>query len=278
MNYVVISTFKTFKNLQKQINIFEKQKHKPLSWHIFNDSDEEEIKYKTSFPIKIINGKRNNYWYYKRLAVNLNKVLKSFSKKDWAKIDCVLKLDDDTIITNNYVEKLTPFVIDSNFGCVSGKILSKIKGKYVNEVRINHYALGTGMLIRKEIFDYLKGYPRIAGSDTVINIASRYLKYQNQQLNNIVIKQTRPTCSESGTTRAIATAVKQYYLRYPFIIIILNLRRSNKKLFFSNYKQFKLLTKDVKNEERLANKGLVNFNRVRLIITIFRDLKKKVLS
>jgi hypothetical protein len=276
MKYIVISTFKSFNNFKKQIKLFNKQKYKPINWYIFNDSN-SSLEIKTDFPITIINGKKNNFWYYKRLAKNLNYLVKKIDKNEWEKAQCILKLDDDTIITKDYIEKLKPFIEDSNFGCVSGRIISKDKLKYITETRVNHYAIGTGMLIRKEILDYLKGYPVIAGSDTVINLTSCYLKYQNQQLNNIVIKQTRKTCSESGTSRSIATAVKQYYLRYPTIILLLNLRRSNKKEFWKNYKAYKKLIKNVKESERLNKKELIVYNKIRLLMVIARNLKKKVI-
>lgn len=276
MNYIVFSTFKSFKNFKRIRKQIEKQKPLPIVWYIYNDSGKRIEIEKGKFPIKIINGKKNDFWYYKRLAGNLNYLFKKIKKKHWNKINCLMKIDDDTIIPDKYIELLMPFIENSNFGCVSGKIYSKSKKRYVYEKRINHYAIGTGMLIRKEIFDYLKEYPLIAGSDTVINLASCYLGYQNQQLNHIELKQLRLTGQECGMSRSLATAIKQYYLRYPKIIILLNLRRNNKAKFWENYKAYKLRVKKVSETERLNNTELINFNKKRIFLVILRDLIRRL--
>jgi len=275
MKYITITTTTDLNNLKEVGKALDKQTIKPIKWYIFNDSKEENIKLDIKIDYKIMNLKKNKCWYYKRLAINLNRLLKQIPKHEWEQCEAILKLDDDTIIPKNYVEKLKPFIENSNFGCVSGKIISKTKNGYVEEKRINHYAIGTGMLIRRKVFDYLKEYPMIAGSDTVINLASCYLGYQNQQLNHITIKQTRTTCSNSGMERWLATAIKQHYLRYPEIIIALNIRRQNKKNFIENYFTYKKKCKRIKNNERLNNKELIKYNRIRIIGVIINDLLKR---
>ena len=278
MKYIVITTTTNLNNLELVGKFLAKQTVKPLKWYIFNDSPLKERIVIKGLNYKIFNLKRNKEWYYKRLACNLNLLMQQIPKKQWKEIDCVLKLDDDTIIPKDYVESLIPFIEKSNFGCVSGKIISKQNGEYIEEKRINHYAIGTGMLIRKKVFSYLGGYPRIAGSDTVINLASCYLGFQNQQLNHLTIKQTRTTCSNSGMERWLATAIKQYYLRYPNWIIWLNIRRVNKKQFLKNIKIYFRAIKKVKQEDHLNIKELIKYNRVRLLMVILRDLKKKWLK
>jgi len=275
MKYIVITTTTDLKNIELVGKYLAKQTVRPLKWYIFNDSKEKRKVKVGGINYKVFNLPKNKFWYYKRLALNLNTLIKQIPEKEWKEIDCVLKLDDDTVLPRKYIETLVPFIKNSNFGCVSGKIVSKCNGKYIEEKRINHYAIGTGMLIRKKVLDWLGGYPVIAGSDTVINLASCYLGFQNQQLNHITIKQTRTTCSNSGEERWLATAIKQHYLRYPEIVIALNIRRQNKKEFFKNYGEYKSRIKQVSENERLSIPELVNYNRLRIIGVILNDLLKK---
>jgi len=276
MNYIVITTTCSTESLLKIVSSLEEQSVKPLAWFIFNDTNKDLKLSVKGINVFVPNLEKNNYWYYKRLAGNLNKLVNFIPKDIWVKTDYVLKLDDDTILPKNYVKTLVPFLEYSNFGCVSGKILSSFKGKFVSEKRINNYALGTGMLFRKEILDYLGGYPVIAGSDTLINLVSRKMGFQNQQINFLEFKQIRLTCENSKMSRALCIAIKQYYLRYPLILIILNLRRCCKKDFFVNWYYFSNFVKlNVKEDERLNDKSLVWFNKKRLFLMCIRFYKKR---
>jgi hypothetical protein len=259
--------------LPKLLTSLEQQTIKPIAWYIFDDRPKRTFYglYSSKFKIIILKPKQNKEWYYLRLSKNLNYLVNQITET----YDCLFKLDDDTIIPDDYIETLEPFITHSNFGCVSGKILSLDKGKFIEEKRVNDYSIGTGMLIKRKVIKYLNGYPVIAGSDTLINLTSKYLGYQNQQLNHIELKQLRLTCENAKMDRAMATAIKQYYLRYPFWIIYLNFLRHYKTNFRLKWKEYKTFVSKIKEEERLNDKKLINYNKQRLFMVIFKDLKKK---
>jgi hypothetical protein len=277
MNYSIITTTTNPIKLHQIVPNIKKQTIQPKCWHIYNDSNSEINIDFGKIKTKIYDKNPNNYWYYKRLAINLNKIITPLMKtKEWKQIDCVLKLDDDTLLPKNYIADLKPFIKNSNFGCVSGKILSKKGNKYIKEKRVNHYAIGTGMLIKKEIFEYLKGYPEIAGSDTLLNLTSRILGYQNQQLNHINLKQTRLTCGNSGLDRTMASAIKQYYLKYPLWIILFNFKRNYKTNFIKKWRDYVKIIKTIKEKERLQDKKIISYNKKRLYFIILRDIRRKL--
>ena len=72
--------------------------------------------------------------------------------------------------------------------------------------------------------------------------------------------------------RWLATAIKQHYLRYPEIIIALNIRRQNKKEFIKNYLEYRKYCKRIKEKERLNNKELIKYNSIRIIGVIIKTL------
>jgi len=187
-----------------------------------------------------------------------------------------MKLDDDTRLNKNYVKQLLPFLENSNFGCVSGKVISKTKKGYIGENRVNHYAVGTGMLLKRQIIDYHDGYPKIAGSDTLLNLTSRILDYQNQQLNHIYLKQERLTCENAKIDRTMASAIKQHYLKYPKWIIILNFVRNYKTSFVKKYLEYYKIIKKVPEEIRLQDKKIIGYNKRRLYYMVIRDIRRKV--
>lgn len=279
MKYIVVSTIMSTDNIKKQTEILNRQKPKPIKWYIYNDTMEEnkEVKKKTKrarFKIRIIKDKRlkkKKMFYYKKAAHNLNKLFEIIIKEK-VKTEYYLKLDDDTMIPNNYIESLEQAIRFENYGCVSGKIISRGQEEHRN----NDYAIGTGMLIRKEIIDWLKGYPKQAGSDTVLNITARYLKMETRQLNSIELKQTRLTAETSGYTRAEGTAIKQYCLRYPATFIILHLYRNSKGRRLKSFRIVWNETRKVKESDKLNKKELIRLNKRRLNIQLVKEVWKKL--
>jgi len=222
----------------------------------------------------VVSSKPNNFWYYKRLAVNFNYLFKQIPKKLFDEADYFLKIDDDTIIEKDYVKNLIPFLRDGSYGAVSGKILSFNGKEYIHEKRKSDYAIGNAMFFRKELIEYLGGYPMFPSSDTVLNITANYLGFGTRQMDNIIFYQKRLTYVNSGLNQPTCMAVKRYYLRFPAPMVFGLLFFTSGKNVFANFGKYFELVGKVKDCERLDRPELVRANNRRLILIVLKLFRK----
>jgi len=274
-NFVVMSSWLSFDNFDVIYGQLCKQVPLPSHWFIYNDSGKEFNPGITKFPITIVKPIPNNAWYYKRLAINQSHIFKVMNKGLFKATDYFLKLDDDTIIPGDYAERLIPFMKDGSFGAISGRIESWNGKMYVPEKRASDYALGSAMFFRRELLEFWdNSYPCYPASDTLLNITSSYLGFKTMQIDSIMCKQTRLTYVNSGFNQPVSMAVKRYYLRFPWFLIFWYLGRGSKTKFFSNFKEFRGLVKNVKESERLDRPEIVRANNRRILLMILKKYRK----
>mgnify|MGYP006921351707 CR=1 FL=1 len=283
-DYTIISTIKDEPDIVKVIISVAHLMVPPQAWYIFYDGIDvyflkKLLDYKRDYEylnIKVFTHtdfQSQADFYYTRIANNLNFVYSQITEED-KNVNFIMKLDGDTILFYDYVDRLYSLMQKENLGCVSGRIQCTTTTGTVIENRDRNYSIGTGMLIKPHVLEYLGGYPNFPASDTIINIAANYLGYTTKQVDELMITQTRLTCGNSRYNRTLTTAIKQYYLRYPLpLVLLLVFRRDRKNLVYL----IKILFK-IKNEQRFNNKELIRFNNRNVIRLAVNKFIKKIIK
>jgi hypothetical protein len=273
-SYIAVASFLSFRNFGKMLKSLESQHPLPLAWFVYNDSGKPFKPKRAKFPIVIVPGVDNRAWYFKRLGVNLNYLFSKIPSRFLEEADYVFKFDDDTLFPNDYVERLIPFLRDGCFGCVSGRVESWNGFAWVREKRNSDYACGNGMLFRKEIIGYWRGFPTYPSSDTLVNYTANLLGFRTMQVNEIVFYQDRMEGSNSGLSLEVATAIKHYYLRFPTFMIWYSLLKRSAHRPIGNVKDYLRLKKEIKEEDRLNKPELLKVNNRRIIRAVLRKGRK----
>ena len=266
-NYVVISTIKNeWDNFFAQIIMLEKQDIKPIAWYIIVDDDQlDKYQYLVdtihhSFPIYLSEIKnKTNINYYKRLAHNLDNLIKNINLEHFNQAQYLMKLDGDILIPYDYTYiLLNELNNEKDIYVISGGI--KTIG-VKDPKRYNDFPLGAAMLFHKDIVNYWKGYPKYPASDTVLSLTALLLKKRVKMCDKTIMTQVRNTSSRVGYNPTLSTAIKHYYLRYPLGLTILYILKEKPTSLF---KFIIWYLKNKKNAERLNDPNIIRINLERL--------------
>lgn len=273
--YLVVSTFLSFDDFEEILQTIEAQTIQPTCWYLYNDSKKPFVPRQSRFPIHMIDAVPNNMWYYKRHGFNVDYLYKVMDQKDFDEVDYILNIDDDTLLPKDYVERLIPFLRDGAYGAVSGKLLSWNGVEWVYENRVSDFAIGAAQFYRKEVIEYWKkGYPVQPAGDTVLNLTANVLGFKTMQIDNVVFWQKRLTYVNSGLGKVVCMAVKRYYLRFPYLVVVGLLIWNSKWKAVPNLLEFWKLTKEVKEEDRLNDFDIVKANNRRLLLIVLKKFRK----
>ena len=240
-NYILITPCKNEEaNLPSLINSIASQVVKPIIWVIVDDGSTDNT------PI-ILNDYLTKYSWIKCLrleesrrdiGLHLSKVMKKgffyaieICKKEGLEYNYLGNVDGDLILPENFFKNLIDeFEKDPNLGIASGGTQNIINGQIVHVKLSKDEPSGGHMLMRKEFYEELEGFPISYACDSVLKAKARLRGWTTKRFEANIATEIRDVSSAEGYWKgSVQSGKRDYYLNYNPIHVLLKSLKYFKK-------------------------------------------------
>ena len=223
---IVIPIFNEAKQLDKCLESFVNQTHKPSNLILVNDSSTDNSKI-------IINKYSKKFsWIYGFDKISNGraeagmKIIKAFNfgkSKSIIDYDLIGKFDGDIILPKNYFEEMiNHFKNNDRIGICSGTLYINKNNKWTYEdLHDKNHIRGALKLYSKKCFKDIGGLIENLGWDTVDELLAKYFNYKTKVDNKIIVKHLRATSKRYDHKLIYKQGELMYRLRYGIFISII---------------------------------------------------------
>lgn len=232
-NYLLITPCKNEgKNLPSLIKSVKSQTVKPLVWLILDDGSTDDTEkilkecQKTCDWIKTIRFEEHSRNLGPHLAEIMRKGFNSvttYCNKRKLQYSYVGNLDGDLTIPPTFFENIIEeFEKNPRLGVASGGTEHIIGNRIVRVRLAANEPSGGHMLIRRECFENIGGFPISYASDSVLKAKARLRNWETKRFENNVATEVRDVGSAEGFWKgSVQSGKSNYYLNFnPFFVIM----------------------------------------------------------
>lgn len=232
-NYLLITPCKNEgKNLPSLIDSVKSQTIKPLIWFILDDGSTDDTEkilkecQKTCDWIKALNFEEHSRDLGLHLAEIMNKGFKyavAYCTQKKLEYGYVGNLDGDLTIPTTFFENIIEeFEKNPRLGVASGGTEHIIDNRIVRVRLAANEPSGGHMLIRRECFESIGGFPISYASDSVLKAKARLRNWETKRFENNVATEVRDVGSAEGFWKgSVQSGKSNYYLNFNPLFVIM---------------------------------------------------------
>ena len=253
--YIIIPAHNEDAFIADTLNSIAAQSHKPSKVVVVNDHSTDNTE-------SVVATFVNDHSFFSQLSITSSyihmpgsKVINAFNRglatldNDY---DFIVKLDADTILPENYFERIAHvFKGNPKVGIAGGFIYEKDEtDSWILEHPMNkNHVRGAFKAYSKKCFQAIGGLKNAMGWDTLDELLAQYHGYDIYTDDTLKVKHLRPTGKDYNQRAKTLQGKAMYTMRYGFVIsciasLKMALKQKSKSTFFDNMYGYMLAKKE----------------------------------